>query len=50
MLGTPEEHRLLDQGTEKQREEHNGNVEFPADWKKFYDKQEELKIKYNERS
>lgn len=48
MLGTPEEHRLLDQGTEKQREEHNKNAQFPADWQKFYDKQKKLKIKYRE--
>jgi hypothetical protein len=45
----PDEHRLIDQGTVKQREAYQ--LKYPeTSWFVFYDKQEELKFKYNEKT
>jgi hypothetical protein len=46
MIVAPEEHLLLDQGTERQREKYNETSPYIANWDLFYQKQKELKIKY----
>lgn len=49
ILLTPEEHRLLDQGTEEQRQEYKYKVEkqgYKCDWEKLYELIEEYKQNY----
>lgn len=48
MLGTPEEHYLIDFGTKEQRNKYNEGRVSKVNWDKFYEKQEELKEKYNQ--
>jgi hypothetical protein len=45
ILGHPEEHQLVDQGTEEQREKYS--LRYPrTNWSIFFNKQEKLKQKY----
>lgn len=48
MLLDPEEHQLVDQGTEEQRKAYKNTHPF-VKWEIFYSKQEELKRKYPNR-